>query len=74
MRSSFACLCCSLAAAVPVIAQNSSAPYAFWTFAGRAVTSGSMDGTGTNARFNRPWGIAVDAQGNVYVSDAVDRP
>ena len=27
------------------------------------------DGTGTSARFNSPFGIAVDGQGNVYVAD-----
>lgn len=32
-------------------------------------TQGSVDGTGTNARFYRPWGIAVDSSGNVYVGD-----
>jgi sugar lactone lactonase YvrE len=38
------------------------------TFAGNA-TAGYMDGTGVGAQFNNPEGIAVDAQGNVYVSD-----
>ena len=32
-------------------------------------TQGSADGTGTNAQFNRSWGIAVDSSGNVYVGD-----
>ena len=30
---------------------------------------GYADGTGSDARFDRPWGIAVDAEGNVLVSD-----
>ncbi|MDB5133977.1 MAG: hypothetical protein JWP37_580 [Mucilaginibacter sp.] len=38
------------------------------TFAGNA-TSGYMDGTGVGAQFNNPNGVAVDAQGNIYVSD-----
>jgi hypothetical protein len=61
-----------LAAAVSASAQTPSSPYAFWTVAGRAVTSGAVDGPGLTARFNRPWGIAVDGQGNLYVTEAVN--
>jgi sugar lactone lactonase YvrE len=32
-------------------------------------TAGATDGTGTAASFNYPFGVAVDATGNVYVSD-----
>jgi sugar lactone lactonase YvrE len=32
-------------------------------------TSGSIDGTGTAAKFNSPNGLAVDSNGNVYVAD-----
>ncbi len=39
------------------------------TLAGLAGTSGTADGTGSAARFSRLEGIAVDALGNVYVSD-----
>ncbi len=31
------------------------------------------DGVGTNAGFNAPWGVAVDANGNVYVADSLTR-
>jgi len=39
------------------------------TFAGTAGVFGSADGTGAAASFNYPFGIAVDASGNVYVAD-----
>jgi len=38
--------------------------------AGQAITQGSSDGTGSAARFNGPQGVAVDANGNVYVVDS----
>ena len=38
------------------------------TFAGSG-NSGSADGTGTAASFVAPFGVALDASGNVYVSD-----
>ena len=37
------------------------------TFAGSA--HGHADGTGSAAQFSQPWGIAIDAQGNLYVTD-----
>jgi Dockerin type I domain/NHL repeat len=39
------------------------------TLAGTAPVAGSADGTGSAARFNRPFGVAVDGSGNVYVAD-----
>jgi sugar lactone lactonase YvrE len=39
------------------------------TLAGLAGIPGSRDGTGSNARFNNPSGVAVDSSGNVYVAD-----
>ena len=39
------------------------------TFAGAAGEKGSVDGTGSGARFYAPYGIALDSLGNVYVAD-----
>ena len=40
------------------------------TLAGTAGTEGLVNGTGAAARFNEPYGIAVDSAGNLYVADA----
>jgi hypothetical protein len=40
------------------------------TLAGVAGQAGFSDGTGTDARFNIPLGIALDANGNLYVTDS----
>ena len=37
--------------------------------AGSAGGSGNTDGTGAAASFNRPYGVATDSSGNVYVAD-----
>jgi Bacterial Ig domain/NHL repeat/Kelch motif len=49
-------------------ASNSSA-YTFTTLAGLAGSSGSTDGTGSSARFSLPFGMTVEAAGNLYVAD-----
>ena len=41
----------------------------FGTLAGTAGSAGSTDGTGSAARFYNPWGVSVDAAGNVFVGD-----
>ena len=40
------------------------------TVVGLAGVRGSVDGVGSGARFNHPWGVAVDVNGTVYVTDA----
>jgi sugar lactone lactonase YvrE len=42
------------------------------TLAGLAGTSGSADGTGSNARFGFPYDVTVDGAGNVYVADTTN--
>jgi sugar lactone lactonase YvrE len=39
------------------------------TVAGLALSSGMADGTGSAARFNRPFGVTSDATGTLYVAD-----
>ena len=38
-------------------------------FAGSQNYAGFVDGVGVNARFNQPYGIAIDQSGNLYVSE-----
>ncbi len=39
------------------------------TLAGTTGTSGFMDGAGNVAQFNKPYRVAVDSSGNIYVAD-----
>jgi hypothetical protein len=39
------------------------------TLAGRAVSVGSVDGLGADARFNYPRGITADSLGNLFIAD-----
>ncbi|MCE7992287.1 MAG: hypothetical protein HEP71_09915 [Roseivirga sp.] len=40
------------------------------SFAGTIGSGGTTDGTGTNARFNIPYGLTIDSNDNLYVTDA----
>jgi hypothetical protein len=41
---------------------------------GVSGTNGAFsDGNGTNAGFSGPWGVAVDASGNVFVADRLNQ-
>jgi sugar lactone lactonase YvrE len=42
------------------------------TLAGVAGQPGSADGTGSDAHFNHPTGVAADGSGNVYVADSIN--
>lgn len=42
------------------------------TLAGRPGVAGSADGRGSAARFNFPYGLAVDINGDVYVADSAN--
>lgn len=50
-------------------ADLSSATGSVSTFAGAAFQTGLVNGPAASARFNRPFGAAIDAQGNLYVAD-----
>jgi sugar lactone lactonase YvrE len=52
---------------------STGANWTVTTLAGMASHSGDLDGSGTNASFNLPQGVAVDGLGNVYVGDSLNR-
>src|SRR3954469_7065658 len=61
---------CFLSIALAAQAQSNYEPYIVSTYAG--TPPGSADGTGINARFNSPSGVAVDSMGNIFVADSVN--
>lgn len=54
------------------ITDSTNSMWTFSPFAGSAYQSGSADGTGGNARFNCPYGLARDKFGNIYVADSAN--
>jgi sugar lactone lactonase YvrE len=56
--------------AIRKVTPNPDGTYAVSTFAGAATTGGRIDGAGSAARFNCPYGVAVDSANNVYVADS----
>jgi PKD repeat protein len=50
-------------------AQAQTAPYVFTTLAGKAGSSGATNEPGGAARFNGPYGIAIDQADNLYIAD-----
>ena len=58
------------ALATAATTQAKAQEYTFTTLAGPPEAgAGAIDGTGSAARFNRPYGVAADSAGNVYVAD-----
>ena len=53
----------------PVVFAENTPYYAFTNFVGLPGISGTTDGTNTTARFYDPFGIGLDASGNLYVAD-----
>ncbi len=60
----------SVTSASASLTVNLPTVYQFSTFAGLPGAAGFVDGVGSAARFSSPWGLAVDAAGNVYVADS----
>jgi hypothetical protein len=48
---------------------QTDAVYAWTNFVGQPGGRGNVDGTGSGVRFNGPYSVAVDTNGNVFVAD-----
>jgi hypothetical protein len=70
IRSGLLAFAVTIVGAVAVSAQNTyTTPYAITTFAGKAGVLEVKDGSGTNAHFIVPIDIAIDSQGNLFVTE-----
>ena len=61
-------LICSLLVVLTIVPLH--AQDAVRTLAGKALVSGAVNGTGTNALFSDPAAIVIDASGNFFVADS----
>ena len=59
----------AMGAALLAASAQATTVYQVSTLPGMATSSGSVDGTGTNAQFFKPRGAALDGSGNLYVTD-----
>lgn len=50
--------------------ENYPTPYGFSTIAGFAKSKGYINASGSSARFDRPWGIALGSDGDIYIAEA----
>lgn len=69
MKKILITICSLLTTLTLVFGQQNYVPNVTVSTLAGATTSGSTDGQGRLARFNKPIGVAVDGIGNVYVAD-----
>ncbi len=58
-----------MALAVVLVQAAVAQPLTITTLAGPSESPGWFDGTGSAARFYKPYGVAVDSSGNIFVAD-----